>query len=246
MGSNGKAGFVILPREIMELGPTIGSSALHVYAVLVDHADEDGVCWPSVRKMTEVSGMSESTVRRSLKALVRHSVISVEARTDNRRRTSNLYRLLITHEPPYENDRGGSQFDSPPLSNLPGPPCQKRKGDPVKNVRGIRTNEQDPLNKTQGTKAVSPEIPDGLRTDRFETAWGNWLSYRRERRLTVKPMTLKAQLRKLDGWGEASAAESIELSISNGWQGLFEPKPNGNGRPEEPQRELYFPAEDDQ
>ncbi len=144
---------MIIPAEIMKLAPTIGSAAVLVYAVLAQHADEDGVCWPSVRRMAEIAGMSTSTVRRSLKALVGHALITVEIRNDKTGQSSNVYQLPTTQEPPIKNDRGGlSNLPHPPVKSTT-PPCQKRKGPPVKNVRGTRTNELDPLNKNQGTKS---------------------------------------------------------------------------------------------
>jgi len=47
---------------------------------LVAFADRTGTCWPSVRKLAEVSGVSKSSVSRHLAALVRSGVISRQRR----------------------------------------------------------------------------------------------------------------------------------------------------------------------
>lgn len=59
-----------------------------------------------------------------------------------------------------------------------------------------------------------------------ESSWSQWLSYRTERKLTKAASTLKAQIIKLEKWYNDGydPNEIIYTSISNGWQGLFEPK----------------------
>lgn len=57
-------------------------------------------------------------------------------------------------------------------------------------------------------------------------AWKEWIAYRRSRKLTVSEKTIKAQVAKLAEWHAAGhqPADIISTSITNGWQGLFEPK----------------------
>jgi hypothetical protein len=61
--------------------------------------------------------------------------------------------------------------------------------------------------------------------------WGKWVKYRRERKLSTKEPTWKAQAEKLTTWGKEghNPCEIIEASITNGWAGLFEPKQKFNG-----------------
>lgn len=58
----------------------------------------------------------------------------------------------------------------------------------------------------------------------FMAAWGDWLEYRRRRRLSREPMFLSSKLSEFAGWGADRAAAAIRTSIANGWQGVFEPK----------------------
>jgi hypothetical protein len=70
-------------------------------------------------------------------------------------------------------------------------------------------------------------FPPSLDTLAFQSAWADWLAYRRENKLpTWKVRTLTAKLAELAAWGEPTAIVSIRQSIANGWHGLFEPKGN--------------------
>lgn len=64
-------------------------------------------------------------------------------------------------------------------------------------------------------------------------AWAEWIAYRRSRKLTVSEKTMNAQVAKLAEWHAAGhqPADIIAASITNGWQGLFEPKMPTHGRP---------------
>jgi hypothetical protein len=59
-------------------------------------------------------------------------------------------------------------------------------------------------------------------------AWEEWITYRRQRKLSCAEITLNAQLRNLECWHNDghNANDIISRSIANGWQGLFEIKLN--------------------
>lgn len=66
------------------------------------------------------------------------------------------------------------------------------------------------------------ELP--FSSEAFSKAWQSWLDYRKELKKPLKDATVKAQWKEFVKWGEAGAIASIEQSIKNGWQGLFEPR----------------------
>ncbi len=67
-------------------------------------------------------------------------------------------------------------------------------------------------------------FPDVLNTSKFKTAWDEWIEYRKQSKLRkMKPVTIVKQLKEMEEWGEAKAILSINASIRNAWQGLFEP-----------------------
>jgi hypothetical protein len=47
-----------------------------VAVVLADHADSDGVCWPSYRRIAEKAGCDERTARRHIKTLIELGVVT--------------------------------------------------------------------------------------------------------------------------------------------------------------------------
>jgi len=77
--------------------------------------------------------------------------------------------------------------------------------------------------KAASSEKVPPaplEVPHRLAAlSGWEEAWGAWLEYRRERKLTCTPATLKGQLKKLAA--EPDPLAVIEQSITQGWAGLF-------------------------
>ena len=65
-----------LVLDHLEASPAVKLVAL----ILADHADSDGVCWPSYRRIAERSCMSQVTVKRHVRAL-RTSGIVTKIRT---------------------------------------------------------------------------------------------------------------------------------------------------------------------
>jgi hypothetical protein len=61
-------------------------------------------------------------------------------------------------------------------------------------------------------------------SEEFSKAWQSWIDYRKELKKPLKDATVTAQWKEFLVWGEAKSISSIEQSIKNGWQGLFEPK----------------------
>lgn len=91
-----------------------------------------------------------------------------------------------------------------------------------------RTREEKKREEKSKKKTPLPpfEVPAVLDTKEFREVWGSWVEYRRASRKSMTDQTAKSQLKKLAEYGPAIAAKTIELSIQNGWQGLFPEKIN--------------------
>jgi hypothetical protein len=61
-------------------------------------------------------------------------------------------------------------------------------------------------------------------SEAFSKAWQSWIDYRKELKKPLKDATVTAQWKEFVKWGEEKSIASIEQSIKNGWQGLFEPR----------------------
>jgi hypothetical protein len=91
-----------------------------------------------------------------------------------------------------------------------------------------------PLRSLSEASKRTTNLPDGLKTPLFETAWARWTEYRREIRHKLTPSTIKSQIKMLAKLGETTAIAAIEQSIANGWIGLFEPQESNHGQSSRP------------
>ncbi len=74
------------------------------------------------------------------------------------------------------------------------------------------------------------EPPGVLGCDSFKAAWKEYTEYRRLSKFKkLLPASVGKLWRKMEPWGTTEAIDAINTTISNGWQGIFQPKPNGQG-----------------
>jgi hypothetical protein len=101
---------------------------------------------------------------------------------------------------------------------------QNRPSEPVTNVTKCNDREE----KRREEKKEETPLPPCLENPEFKKAWEDWNRFRLEARKKLTPSTAGKQLAQLGEWGSSKAIQSIEQSIRNGWQGLFEPHENGS------------------
>ena len=69
--------------------------AIAVYLYLRGRANKEGVCWPAIPTMARELKMSESTIRRALRDLIREGFLVIEERQrENGADSSNKYTLV--------------------------------------------------------------------------------------------------------------------------------------------------------
>jgi hypothetical protein len=102
---------------------------------------------------------------------------------------------------------------------------QKTAGEGCRKLHpyNIVDNKEDNNNKSMPW-AEGVEAP--FESEAFQKAWMAWIDYRKELKKALKPTTVKAQWKQFAVWGEAKSIKAIEISIKNGWTGLFEPHMN--------------------
>ena len=102
-------------------------------------------------------------------------------------------------------------------------------------VQTTKRNKRSKSNKP-------PQSPDGEEIDvlptsfqhqstAFRKVWVEWIQSRKEQKKKLTPITVNKQLKLLAEHSESGAIAMIEQSIRNGWQGLFEVKPNSRNGP---------------
>lgn len=125
-----------------------------ILMALADEADDDGLCWPSVRRIARKAGVSERTVQRAIKKYGSSDLlrVSVRSRTDGSQ-ASNFYHLALEFSP----GRDGDEM-SPP----------KNMADDKMSPRGGAQMSPQPVDQVSplGAARVSPlyPLPDPLRT----------------------------------------------------------------------------------
>ena len=92
--------FVMLPQWLLEMayeGKPLPSKAIHLYSCLMYYANNDTrQCYPSYETLTELSGMSRSSVHRYLQILLDCGAIVWRQRAYKGFNTSNMYFLPKT------------------------------------------------------------------------------------------------------------------------------------------------------
>jgi len=218
--SDGQAGsnagrFVKLGRELLKRRDLTAADKL-VFAMLAERIGMNGEAWPGNRRLGKDCGLPKSTVADSIQRLERLRMIEVDHVPGNPSKQTNRYRIVAT------------SASRTPASRTP---------DKRPRTSGWRT-ELDQGSKTHVQKGAPDPWElvlqamrgDTLRTDRFRAAWTEWTNYRRQAGKQLTPATIARQIRILEGFGHGGAIQSIEQSIGNGWQGLFDPRNcRGNG-----------------
>lgn len=113
---------------------------------------------------------------------------------------------------------GGSQADHKKTTKDTNVEPRKDQGETniIRKKNGKGTKKKEP----------PPELP--FDSDKFRSAWDEWIQYLKQKKKTPTPITIKRQLNKLSKLTEDDAIITINKSIDNGWQGLF--PPSGGGR----------------
>lgn len=171
--------------------------------------------WPSQAAIAWAMNATARAVRNWQTELEELGVIQVDVgkgRSSTNRYRLNLDSLQLKEEPrsaftPESEAKRGTTF----LPNEEPRSYEKRNHVPTERTMKEQRKEQ----------AFS--FPPELNSEEFRTAWNRWVGYRREIGKKLAPSTVSGQLAKLAAWGTEKAIRSIEQSIANGWQGLFDP-----------------------
>lgn len=167
---------------------------------LSDNANDDGVCWPRIKKMMERCDLSESSVHRSITSLEEVGHIERVLRPGR----STVYKIH-----PLQSDTPSEKHPGP-VTEAPTPP-QDDTNPPSQRHPESSSNPQEPPKE--------PSLLDGV----SYVAWGRWLQYRRDIKKPLKPASYDAAQKSLLRFGSSQEAV-VEQSIANGYQGLFDLK----------------------
>ena len=197
---------VWIPASIFQT-PSISITAKVVYGVL-ESLDNEGGCFASNAYLSKHLGLEVRQVQNILSDLETAGLIT---RTEDtgRRIIRTIERVAIVNA----------------LSGV----CSIVQGGVQKPSRGVckklRTYNKEDNKEDNNTGANAPWVsPLPFPSESFSKVWNSWIDYRKELKKPLKDATVKAMWAEFLIWGEDASVFSIQTSIKNGWQGLFEPK----------------------
>lgn len=200
--------YVVIPARVF-YDRSISDRARMLYGLISNMSNQRGYCWAKNETLARfLGGASQETVRRLLKQLKDKGYIRVEDDIGGAvDRKIYLADSLVFY--PHKN------------VGVPGQICG---GTPTK-MWGLLNN--DLINKENNTpqtpQGVSPEL-FGEMTEGARAALTDWLTYKQERREQYRPMGLKSLITRtrkaLETYGEAAVVDTIERSMSAGYQGI--------------------------
>lgn len=90
-----KGSFIVIPNKQYLKGRP--SEMQSIYFWLCEHANEDGICFPTRKTISKEAGVSLKYVDKSIKSLVKESFISkiTRKKENSKENISNLYQILI-------------------------------------------------------------------------------------------------------------------------------------------------------
>ena len=198
---------VWIPASIFQT-PSISINAKVVYGVL-ESLDNEGGCFASNAYLSKHLGLEVRQVQNILADLETAGLITRVEET-GRRIIRTIERVAVEKA----------------LARPEG--CKKVQGGMQKPAQGVCTklhtyNKED----NKGDKDTVQQqgwivrLPFG--SEAFIASWKSWVAYRKEMKKKLTDSSVTAQCREFALWGEQKSIESIEQSIKQGWQGLFEP-----------------------
>lgn len=191
-----------------------GLSPTHrlILLALADHADDDGVCYPSIARLRRRTGLSERAIQTAFSALCAAGWLRIERNAGPRGCNVFTVSTPAADAPPQQMHprrkcAGGVQHVRPtPAADAPEP---------------SRTIKEPSVDNARALTILTPLLGEECARD--------WLDHRKAKRAKMTPRACELLVAKLSAMPDPRAA--IYRSIENGWTGVFEPpgqKPAAN------------------
>ncbi len=223
--------FIRLPRSVVGFARSLGPEYLDLYVAVLSAVNYlpghfQGVeikpgqmvlSWRNIaERLYPENPPAINTIRNRLKRLAEAGLIQLEP----------AYKFGT--EMPAGTLLTVSKFDTRPDTR---PDTEYRKGEKGKESKNKSTRKRDFFDP------LRVEIPPGLDSESFRSAWSDWCAHRTEIRKPITPTSSRQQLAQLATWGQRRAIAAISHTITKGWQGIREPEgshSNGHQVPSTP------------
>jgi hypothetical protein len=79
-----------------------------------------------------------------------------------------------------------------------------------------------------GRVPITAKMPAALsESAEFVNAWQDYQLFRIQKRSKLTTVGISRLFKKLESWGPEKATKALEITMENGWTGVFEPDQNG-------------------
>jgi len=223
---------ICTPALVAAINRDVPRRAAVVWWFLWASADrETSLAWPSTTTLAEALGMHREDVSRATRLLQEKGWLRKEARGGK----SSIYTVL---EPSPgrcpQNATSPEQVDPVPPHHLTPTrhtPCPRGA---TQNTEGTqKEHKEGSLERTKPFDPTTVELP--FQSDGFRSSWLDFCEHRQDVKHPLSELAATRILAKCKRWGEAVAIEALDNSIESGWKGIFKPRADRNGQPDEPE-----------
>jgi hypothetical protein len=216
---------------------SLPAPAMHVLLVLATHADDDGLCWPSVATLCKKTGLGERTVQRSLHLLRDLGLTEVRENDKGGRNKTPRYVLQLAKGAVVAPKAPGKAKPQPAAGRINGthhPALKGAKSPPEKGA----TQTVKGATQTEKGATAAPELPrktlkDSIRTplapqgglgpEAFESFW---LQYPRPVARHLAERAWRRAIRQ--GADPEHIVAGLQMSLTDG---LLDPREGGRFAP---------------
>jgi hypothetical protein len=195
---------------VWEHGPSTATERL-VLLALADFCDDDGTCFPSMRRIAEKACMTERGAQKILRRMAEDGVVAIE--TGGGRHGCNRYHVVMRN-PELETVNTVHPNAVPPRTTAQKPRTRVQEtlnhGSPEPSLTIIEPSKEEESARDALARVVGSELADAF------------IQSRKALKAPMTPGAGKLMAKKLAAMSDPTAA--IEQSIENGWKGIFPPK----------------------
>jgi len=197
-----------MPKEVFETSSL--TLMEKVCFSLIDSLDGDEGCFASNAYLQNVLDLEKRQLQNILSKLIERGLVL-------RQYTEVGRRIMRTVQ---SNALRDALQCTPPMQSIAPPPCNP--------LHPYITEDNKDDNKRIKGLVEWPDYP--FESEEFHKAWHSWVDYRKEIKKKLTHSTVERVFVEMKKWGESKAIISIDTSIKNGWQGLFEPARTESGK----------------
>ncbi|MDK4545161.1 helix-turn-helix domain-containing protein [Kingella kingae] len=202
-----------------------------VLIALCDHANDDGVCYPSQNKLAEKCSMSDRAVLNHIKWLEQQGFISKERRQSSQRRYSDLYQIFL--EPANSAPANSAPANSAPANSAPEPenfaPTEPENsaGSYIKKEPSVINRQIEPsVVSTYTPEYVPKKQPAQANAQTLLAEFGidgdladDYIAHRKAKRATVSKTVLQTLQTEAQKAG-MTIQQAVQYQLSQGWTGF--------------------------